>query len=121
MLRGLQGECIRQAFHLFDKDGDGFIESNDSQRIIAGTTKYKLSYHLLNNLHTLCNTSANSKSSYAIVRAFHNMIREMDLGELIIQQAADKSEDGKITQTGFLNEATRIARFSLFTTWAGQY
>jgi solute carrier family 25 aspartate/glutamate transporter 12/13 len=115
MLRGLQGERIRQAFHLFDKDGDGYIEPEDFQRIIMETAKHKLSDHLLENLHTLCNISAGSKISYANVRAFQNMIREMDLVELILRQAAGHSTDGKITRTDFLNEAAKITRFSLFT------
>ncbi len=115
MLRGLQGERIRQAFHLFDKDGDGYIEPEDFQRIILETAKHKLSDHLLDNLHTLCNISTGSKISYANVRAFQNMIREMDLVDLVIRNATAKSEDGKITRTDFLNEAARITRFSLFT------
>ena len=115
MLRGLQGERIRQAFHLFDKDGDGYIEPEDFQRIILETAKHKLSDHLLENLHTLCNISAGSKISYANVRAFQNVIREMDLVDLVIQNAVSKSEDGKITRTDFLNEAARLTRFSLFT------
>ena len=115
MLRGLQGERIRQAFHLFDKDGDGYIDPEDFQRIILETAKHKLSDHLLDNLHTLCNISAGSRISYANVRAFQNVIREMDLVDLIIQNAVQKSEDGKITRTDFLNEAARLTRFSLFT------
>lgn len=115
MLRGLQGERIRQAFHHFDKDGDGFIEPEDFQRIILTTAKHKLSDHLLENLHTLCNISTGTKISYANVRAFQNMIKEMDLVEMIIRQATAHSEDGKITRTDFLNEAARITRFSLFT------
>jgi solute carrier family 25 aspartate/glutamate transporter 12/13 len=115
MLRGLQGERIRQAFHYFDKDGDGYIEPEDFQRIILETAKHKLSDHLLENLHTLCNISTGSKISYANVRAFQNMIREMDLVEIIIRQATSRSSDGKITRTEFLNEAARITRFSLFT------
>jgi solute carrier family 25 aspartate/glutamate transporter 12/13 len=115
MLRGLQGERIRQAFHQFDKDGDGYIEPEDFQRIIVETARHKLSDHLLENLPTLCNISAGSKISYANVRAFQNVIREMDLVELIIRQATARSQDGKITRTDFLNEAARTARFSLFT------
>ncbi|RFU25638.1 hypothetical protein B7463_g10710, partial [Scytalidium lignicola] len=115
MLRGLQGERIRQAFHMFDKDGDGYIEPEDFQRIILETSKHKLSDHLLQNLQTLCNISSGSKISYANVRAFQNIIREMDLVEIIIRQAAAHSLDGKITRTDFLNEASRITRFSLFT------
>jgi solute carrier family 25 aspartate/glutamate transporter 12/13 len=115
MLRGLQGERIRQAFHHFDKDGDGYIDPEEFQRIILETARHKLSDHLLENLHTLCNISAGSKISYANVRAFQNMIREMDLVEMIIRQATMHSKDGKITRTDFLNEAARITRFSLFT------
>ncbi|KAH8599900.1 calcium-binding mitochondrial carrier protein-like protein Aralar1 [Bisporella sp. PMI_857] len=115
MLRGLQGERIRQAFHHFDKDGDGYIEPEDFQRIILATAGHKLSDYLLDNLTTLCNISAGSKISYANVRAFQNMIREMDLVELIIRSATAQSEDGKITRTEFLNMAARITRFSLFT------
>lgn len=115
MLRGLQGEKVRQAFLYFDKNNDGYIEPEEFQRIILETAAHKLSDHLLNNLHTLCNISAGSKISYANVRAFQNMIREMDLVELIIRNATNKSSDGKITRTDFLNEAARIIRFSLFT------
>ncbi|KAK3491296.1 putative mitochondrial carrier protein ARALAR1 [Neurospora crassa] len=115
MLRGLQGERIRQAFQLFDKDGDGFIEPGDFERIIMETSKHKLSDHLLENLNTLCNISQGSKVSYANVRAFQNIIKEMDLVELIIRKACGKSQDGKITRTEFLNQAAKITRFSLFT------
>ena len=115
MLRGLQGERIRQAFHRFDKDGDGYIEPEDFQRIILETASHKLSDHLLENLHTLCNISTGTKISYANVRAFQNVMREMDLVDVIIRNATQKSEDGKITRTDFLNEAARITRFSLFT------
>lgn len=115
MMRGLQGERIRQAFHIFDKDKDGYIDPEDFQEIIQQTSRHKLSDHLLDNLHTLCNISTGSKISYANVRAFQNVIREMDLVDLIIRNATSKSEDGSITRTDFLNEAARITRFSLFT------
>lgn len=115
MLRGLQGERVRQAFQYFDKNGDGYIEPAEFQHIILETARHKLSDHLLENLQTLCNISAGSKISYANVRAFQNMIREMDLMELIVRNATDKSSDGKITRTEFLNEAARITRFSLIT------
>jgi solute carrier family 25 aspartate/glutamate transporter 12/13 len=115
MLRGLQGERIRQAFQLFDKDRDGYIDPEDFERIILETAKHKLSDHLLDNLHTLCNVSKGSKISYANVRAFQNMIKEMDLVELIVRRAVAKSTDGNITRSEFLNEAAKITRFSLFT------
>jgi solute carrier family 25 (mitochondrial aspartate/glutamate transporter), member 12/13 len=115
MLRGLQGERVRQAFQHFDKNGDGYIEPEEFQRIIVGTAQHKLSDYLLENLPTLCNISAGSKISYANVRAFQNMIREMDLVEQIVRSATAKSKDGRITRNDFLNEAARITRFSLYT------
>jgi solute carrier family 25 aspartate/glutamate transporter 12/13 len=115
MLRGLQGERVRQAFQRFDADGDGFIEPEEFATIIQQTARHKLSDHLLENLHTLCNIAQGSKVSYANVRAFLNMINEMDLVELIVRRACAKSKDGRITRTEFLNQAARITRFSLFT------
>ncbi|KAH9826804.1 calcium-binding mitochondrial carrier protein Aralar2-like [Teratosphaeria destructans] len=115
MLRGLQGERIRQAFLHFDNNGDGYINPEDFQKIIQQTASHKLSDYLLTNLPTLCNISPGSKISYANVRAFQNVIREMDLVELILRNAIRKSSDGKITRVEFLNEAARITRFSLFT------
>ncbi|KAL4883013.1 mitochondrial carrier domain-containing protein [Aspergillus karnatakaensis] len=115
MLRGLQGERIRQAFHVFDKDGDGYIEPEDFQRIILETSKHKLSDYVLENLPSLCNISTGTKISYATVRAFQNVMREMDMIDFVIREATDKSDDGKITRSDFLNAAARLTRFSLFT------
>jgi solute carrier family 25 aspartate/glutamate transporter 12/13 len=115
MLRGLQGERIRQAFLHFDKNGDGYIEPEEFQQIIVEIAGHKLSDHLLENLPTLCNISPGSRISYANVRAFQNIIREMDLVELIVRNAVKKSSDGKITRIDFLNEAARSTRFSQFT------
>ncbi|KAL5335791.1 mitochondrial carrier domain-containing protein [Aspergillus crustosus] len=115
MLRGLQGERIRQAFHVFDKDGDGYIEPEDFQRIILETSKHKLSDYVLENLPSLCNISTGTKISYATVRAFQNVMREMDMIDMVIREATDKSDDGKITRADFLNAAARLTRFSLFT------
>ncbi|KAI9930115.1 hypothetical protein ASPWEDRAFT_23840 [Aspergillus wentii DTO 134E9] len=115
MLRGLQGERIRQAFHSFDKDGDGYIEPQEFQRIILETSRHKLSDYLLENLPSLCNISAGTKISYATVRAFQNVMREMDIIDVVVREATQKSDDGKITRTDFLNEAARTTRFSLFT------
>ncbi|KAJ4366610.1 mitochondrial aspartate-glutamate transporter agc1 [Ascochyta clinopodiicola] len=115
MLRGLQGERVRQAFLHFDGNKDGYIEPTDFQRIIRETASHKLSDYLLENLPTLCNISVGSKISYANVRAFQNMIQQMDMVELIVRNATQKSSDGKITRTDFLNEAARISRFNLYT------
>jgi solute carrier family 25 aspartate/glutamate transporter 12/13 len=115
MLRGLQGERVRQGFMRFDNDKDGYIEPEDFQRIVRETASHKLSDYLLDNLPTLCNISVGSKISYANVRAFQNMIQQMDMVELIVRNATQKSTDGKITRTDFLNEAARLSRFNLYT------
>jgi solute carrier family 25 aspartate/glutamate transporter 12/13 len=115
MLRGLQGERVRQGFMYFDGNKDGFVEPEDFQRIIRETASHKLSDYLLENLPTLCNISVGSKISYANVRAFQNMIQQMDMVEMIVRNATQKSSDGKITRTDFLNEAARLSRFNLYT------
>ncbi|KAF2858520.1 mitochondrial carrier [Piedraia hortae CBS 480.64] len=115
MLRALQGERVRQAFLHYDKNGDGYIEPADFQTIIQETAAHKLSDHLLASLPSLCNISPGSKISYANVRAFLNVIRDMDLVELIIRNAVGRSPDGKITRHDFLDEAARVTRFSHFT------
>jgi solute carrier family 25 aspartate/glutamate transporter 12/13 len=43
------------------------------------------------------------------------MIQQMDMVELIIRNATNKSADGRITRTDFLNEAARTSRFNLYT------
>ena len=115
MLRALQGEKIRQAFQLFDPKGSGFIEPHQFQHIVLQTSGHKLSDHILRNLHTLCNIGSSSKISYAHVRAFQNVIREIDTVDTVVRSATAKSADGKITRADFLNEAARITRFSHFT------
>jgi solute carrier family 25 (mitochondrial aspartate/glutamate transporter), member 12/13 len=47
MLPGIQGERIRQAFHAFGVDGDGYIKPEDFQHNVVETTKHELSDHLL--------------------------------------------------------------------------
>lgn len=115
MMRALQGEKVRQAFRRFDKQGSGFVEPEEFQRIILETSGHKLSDHVLENLHTLSNIGTGSKISYSNVRAFQNVIREMDMIDTIVRSATTKSSDGKITKSDFLNEAARITRFSHFT------
>jgi solute carrier family 25 aspartate/glutamate transporter 12/13 len=115
MMRALQGEKVRQFFHQFDKNNTGYIEPEEFQRIILETAGHKLSNHLLENLHTLCNISVGSKISYSNVRAFQNIIREMDMVDTIVRNATSKATDGKITRNDFLNEAARLTRFSHFT------
>jgi solute carrier family 25 aspartate/glutamate transporter 12/13 len=115
MLRGLTGERVRQAFHYFDKNKDGFIQPDEFQKIVVETAKHKLSDHMLENLHTIGNITRGQKITYSDVRAFQNMVREMDMVGVIVKNATDRSKDGRITKEEFMEEAARVTSFSLFT------
>jgi len=115
MLRGLTGERVRQAFHFFDKNRDGFIQPEEFQKIVVETAKHKLSDHLLENLHTIGNITRGAKITYSDVRAFQNIVREMDMVGVIVRNATGRSSDGKITKEEFMEEAARVTSFSLFT------
>lgn len=115
MMRGLVGERIRQAFKAYDADNDGYISAADFEKIIRSSSGHKLSDHILDNLSSLCNIGPASKISYANVRAFTNIMREMDLIDLVVRNATEKSADGRISRTDFLTEAARITRFVQYT------
>jgi solute carrier family 25 aspartate/glutamate transporter 12/13 len=115
MLRGLTGERVRQAFHYFDKNRDGFIQPDEFQKIVVETAKHKLSDHLLENLHTIGNITRGQKITYSDVRAFQNIVREMDMVGVIVKNATGRSKDGRITKEEFMEEAARVTSFSLFT------
>jgi solute carrier family 25 aspartate/glutamate transporter 12/13 len=114
-MRGLVGERIRQAFHAFDADKDGFIDPEDFEALIRSTVSHKLSDHILENLTTLCNLYKGSKISYANVRAFQNVVREMDYLSAIIRYATQSSPDGRIDRHQFLEAAARSTRFLQYT------
>ena len=115
MMRGLVGERIRQAFKAYDTDNDGYIDAASFEKIIRSSSGHKLSDHILDNLPSLCNIGHGSKISYANVRAFTNVMREMDLIDLIVRNATSKAEDGRISRSDFLAEAARITRFVHYT------
>lgn len=115
MLRGLQGERIRQAFQHFDTDNDGLITPDQFATIIRENQSHKLSDHILENLPTLCNIQNGANISYPVIRAFLNITREMDLLDLIIRNATRKSSDGRIDKRSFLEEAQRVTRWSQYT------
>lgn len=75
LIKGLQGERLRQAFRYFDKDGDGYIRPEEFQRIVLELAGHKLSDPVLERLPTLCTLSPGQKISYSEVIAFHNIIR----------------------------------------------
>lgn len=115
LLKGLQGERVRQAFRYFDKKDTGFISLTDFEKLVREIYGHKLSDDLLQNVRTIGNLTFGKDISYAHVRAFQNLVREMDMVEVIIRNATTKSPDGRISKTDFLNEAAKLTRFSLFT------
>ncbi|KAF9015681.1 mitochondrial carrier domain-containing protein [Cyathus striatus] len=115
LMKGLQGERLRQAFKFLDADQDGFIRPEEFKRIILEIAGHKLSDAVIDRLPTLCTLSPGQRISYSEVVAFHNVVREMDMVERIIREATAKSKDGRIDQSDFLNHASSSSRYSLFT------
>ncbi|KAF5368581.1 hypothetical protein D9758_002185 [Tetrapyrgos nigripes] len=115
LMKGLQGERLRQAFKYLDSDQDGFIRPDEFKQIILEIAGHKLSDAVIDRLPTLCTLSPGQRISYSEVIAFHNVIREMDMVERIIREATAQSKDGRITQSEFLDYAASSSRYSLFT------
>lgn len=115
LIKGLQGERLRQAFRYFDTDGDGYIKPDEFQKIIMEIAGHKLSDSVLDRLPTLCTLSPGQRISYSEVIAFHNVVREMDNVEAILRAAIRKSKDGRIDMADFLNEAAESMRYGHFT------
>ncbi|CAG8553598.1 31798_t:CDS:2 [Gigaspora margarita] len=115
LLKGLQSERLRQEFKFYDKEGTGYITPDNFKKIILSIARHKISDYVVEHLPTLCNIYAGNKINYASVVAFHNVVRQMDMVERIVNKAVVASSDGKITKIDFLNTASRETRFSLFT------
>ncbi|KAI0363620.1 mitochondrial carrier [Pilatotrama ljubarskyi] len=115
LMKGLQGERLRQAFKFLDKDQDGYIRPEQFKKIILDIAGHKLSDAVIERLPTLTTLSPGGRISYSEVVAFYNVIREMDMVERIIREATAKSKDGRIDQSDFLNHCVSSTRYSLFT------
>ncbi|GAA5969461.1 hypothetical protein JCM21900_006505 [Sporobolomyces salmonicolor] len=115
LMKGLQGERLRQAFRYFDKNQDGYIEPEDFQKIIFELARHKLSDTVLEKLPSLANLVPGGKISYSECIAFHNVIREMDLVEKVVRESCARSPDGKITPQDFINHASRTMRYGTFS------
>ncbi|KIK87034.1 hypothetical protein PAXRUDRAFT_152448 [Paxillus rubicundulus Ve08.2h10] len=115
LMKGLQGERVRQAFKYLDKDQDGFIRPDQFKQIILEIAGHKLSDAVVERLPTLCTLTPGGRISYSEVAAFHNVVREMDMVERIIREAIAKSKDGRIDQSDFLNHSAASSRYALFT------
>ncbi|RDX51899.1 mitochondrial carrier [Lentinus brumalis] len=115
LMKGLQGERLRQAFKYLDKDQDGYIRPEQFKKIILDIAGHKLSDAVIERLPTLTTLSPGGRISYSEVNAFYNVIREMDMVERIIREATAKSKDGRIGQSEFLDHCVSSTRYSLFT------
>jgi solute carrier family 25 aspartate/glutamate transporter 12/13 len=115
LMKGLQGERLRQAFKYLDADQDGFIKPDQFKQIILEIAGHKLSDAVVERLPTLCTLTPGGRISYSEVAAFHNVVREMDMVERILREATAKSKDGRIDQSDFLNHSAARSRYSLFT------
>lgn len=114
-MKGLQGERLRQAFHYFDKNQDGYIEPDDFQKIIHDLARHKLSQAVMNKLPELAKFTPGGKISYSECIAFHNVIRDMDLVEKVLRESCARSPDGKITKRDFIDHASRSMRYGTFS------
>ncbi|SCV68860.1 BQ2448_981 [Microbotryum intermedium] len=115
LMKGLQGERLRQGFAHFDKNQTGYIEPEDFQKIIYELARHKLSDAVLSDLPLLAAISPGGKISYSECIAFHNVVREMDMIEKIVREACARSPDGKITPSDFTNHASRAMRYGTFS------
>ncbi|KAF7722920.1 mitochondrial aspartate-glutamate transporter agc1 [Apophysomyces ossiformis] len=117
LLKGLQGERLRQEFKHYDKNQTGYIQPEDFKRIILDIAKHKLSDHVIDHLPTLCNLYAGSGTniSFSNVVAFHNVIRNIDMVELVIRRAIEENPEKTITKADFLNHAAQSSRYTIFT------
>ncbi|KAF9515850.1 hypothetical protein BS47DRAFT_1381273 [Hydnum rufescens UP504] len=115
LMKGLQGERLRQAFKHLDTNQDGFILPDQFKRIILELAGHKLSDQVIEHLPTLCTLTPGRGVSYSEVIAFHNVTRSMDILERIIREATAKSKDGRIDEADFLNHCASSTRYSLFT------
>ncbi|EIN13882.1 mitochondrial carrier [Punctularia strigosozonata HHB-11173 SS5] len=115
VMKGLQGERLRQSFNYLDADKDGFIKPDQFKRIVLEIAGHKLSDAVLERLPTLTTISPGGRISYSEVVAFYNVIRDMDMIERVIRDATARSKDGRIDQSDFLNHAQSSTRYSLFT------
>ncbi|KAG6335474.1 hypothetical protein ID866_3624 [Astraeus odoratus] len=75
LMKGLQGERVRQAFKHLDTDQDGFIRPDQFKQIILEIAGHKLSDAVVERLPTLCTLTPGGRISYSEVVAFHNVVK----------------------------------------------
>ncbi|CAO3590263.1 unnamed protein product [Absidia cylindrospora] len=118
LLKGLQGEQLRQEFKHYDQKQTGYISTENFKKIILDIAQHKLSDLVIDHLPTLCNlyaTGSGTTISFSNMVAFHNVIRNIDMVELVIRRAIESNHEKAITKQDFLSQAAKISRYSLFT------
>lgn len=111
LVKGLQGERVRQAFQYLDKHNTGFITSHDFTRIMREIAGHKLSDTVLERLPSF---NESGRVSYSELRAVMNIIKEIDLVENIVKSAVNRAKDSRISRDDFLDAASRKLAHSYF-------
>lgn len=104
LVKGLQGERVRQAFQYLDPHKTGYISTHDFTRIMKEIAGHKLSDSVLERLPGFTDTG---RISYSQLRAVMNVIKEIDLVENIVKYAVNQSKDSRIARDDFLDAASR--------------
>lgn len=115
LVKGLQGERVRQAFQYLDPHQTGFISSHDFARVMREIAGHKLSDSVLERLP---NFTSNGRISYAQLRAVVNVIKEIDMVENIVKYAVNSSRDSRIERDDFLDAASRMSTSHSFLLWS---
>ncbi|KAI9598333.1 mitochondrial carrier domain-containing protein [Syncephalis fuscata] len=135
LLRGLPGERLRQAFRYYDTAGIGYISPEAFRDMVASLARHRLSAYVLNNITSLCSdvefevesgmadeadiasgpAVVRGRVNYATVRAFYNVVRQLDSIESIIRTASRTSHDGRIDRMDFAEAAAKLGRSAMFS------
>jgi solute carrier family 25 aspartate/glutamate transporter 12/13 len=131
MLRGLPGERLRQAFRYYDPEGTGYITPEAFRDMVSSLARHRLSAYVLNHLTTLCSDvelerdpdtpnavpaeGAGNRVNYATVRAFYNVVRQLDSIEAVIRTAARNTPDHRVDRADFTEVAAQLGRSSMFS------
>ncbi|KAI8053971.1 mitochondrial carrier domain-containing protein [Syncephalis plumigaleata] len=112
LLRGLPGERLRQAFRHYDTAGIGYISPEAFRDMVASLARHRLSAYVLNNITGF---TVRGRVNYATIRAFYNVVRQLDSIESVIRVASRHSHDGRIDRMDFAEAAAKLGRSAMFS------
>ncbi|KAJ3055596.1 mitochondrial aspartate-glutamate transporter agc1 [Rhizophlyctis rosea] len=115
LLKGFQAEKLKQEFKYFDPNLTGVISPENFKTIMLHVARHKLSPFVVESIPTLNDLYPGEGITFANVRAFHNVIREMDMIERIVRNAATTTPDGRISKQDFQSAAGALLRFNVLT------